>query len=137
MKKPILVAVGAAVLTFLPAGLEAQAIRFHGVPASATSVGPNGEPHGIPAGATSPTFDNQIGFVNQPNRFNGVHFSQRTMAVPQGRGHHRNQRIIAVPVYIPGYSLPYYSYEAEPVVDEKPAEEAPRPEPPARTIFER
>ena len=43
-----------------------------------------------------------------------------------------------VPVYIPGYSLPYYMYEPEPVVEEKPADNPPVvAEPPARTIFER
>src|SRR5215813_12676674 len=134
MRHPILLAVGAAVLASLPVTSEAQGIRFHGIPASSTSIGPNGELHGIPASVTSPTFDNQ----NQTfffNGFNGTHFGQRRMVVPQSR-HHRGTRFIAVPVYVPGYSLPYYAYEPEPVAQEAPADNPP-PEPPARTIFER
>ena len=139
MRHPILLAVGAAVLDSLPVTLQAQGIRFHGIPASSTSIGPNGELHGIPASVTSPTFDNQTFFFNgngfNSNGFNGTHFGQRRMVVPQSR-HHHGTRFVAVPVYVPGYSLPYYAYEPEPVAQEAPADNPP-PEPPARTIFER
>src|SRR5436309_1716489 len=131
MRDQILLAVGAAVLATFPVTLQGQGIRFHGIPASATSVGPNGESHGIPSSVTSPTFDN----TNQLRFSNGIRVGQRRMIAPQSR-HHRGQRIVAVPVYVPGYSLPYYMYEPEPVVEEQPADNQP-PEPPARTIFER
>ena len=131
MRYRILLAVAATVLVILPANLQGQGIRFHGIPSSATSVGPNGESHGIPSSVTSPTFDN----TNQLRFSNGIRVGQRRMVVPQSR-HHRGQRIVAVPVYVPGYSLPYYMYEPEPVVEQQQADNPP-PEPPARTIFER
>ena len=131
MRRLILLAVGAAFLASFSVTSSAQGIRFHGIPASATSVGPNGESHGIPSSVTSPTFDNP----NQTFFFNGTHLGQQRVAAPQFR-HHRGRRVVAVPVYVGGYSLPYYMYEPEPVVEDKPVEEA-RPEPPARTIFER
>lgn len=48
--------------------------------------------------------------------------------------------MVVVPVYIPGYSLPYYMYEPDQaaVAEDQPADNATAaPEPPARTIFER
>jgi hypothetical protein len=134
MRGPGLLAIGAAVLAFVPVSAHAQGIRFHGIPSSATSPGPNGESHGIPASVTSPTFDNTHhgrvfvgGNVNQQRRFG------------QFRDQH-GRRMVVVPVYIPGYSLPYYMYEPEQAVvpEEQPADNAPAvAEPPARTIFER
>jgi hypothetical protein len=137
MRHPILLAVGAVLLASFPVASQAQGIRFHGIPSSATSVGPNGESHGIPSSVTSPTFDNpdQGIFFNGTHVFNGAHVGQRRMGVPQSR-RHRGGRVVAVPVYVPGYSLPYYMYEPEPVVEDQPADNPP-PEPPARTIFER
>jgi len=133
MRRPISLAIAAAVLAFVPASSQAQGIRFHGIPSSVTSPGPNGESHGIPASVTSPTFDNPHhgrvfvgGNFNQQHRFNGRFRDQH------------GRRIVVVPVYIPGYSLPYYMYEPEPVAEEQPVDNPPAmAEPPARTIFER
>ena len=133
MRRPALLAIAAAVLSLVPVSSQAQGIRFHGVPASATSQGPNGELHGIPASVTSPTFDN----FKQGRFFDGTHFGQRGRFNGRFRDQH-GRRVVVVPVYIPGYSLPYYMYEPEPVAEEQPADNPPAaPEPPARTIFER
>src|SRR5919201_5752725 len=133
MRRLSLSAIAAAVLALVPVSTEAQGIRFHGIPSSATSPGPNGEPHGIPSSVTSPTFDNprqgrffSNGDFNQQRRFNGRFRDQH------------GRRVVVVPVYVPGYSLPYYMYEPEPVAEEQPADNRPpAPEPSARTIFER
>src|SRR5690349_7895837 len=132
MRGPGLLAIWAAVLAFAPLSTQAQGIRFHGIPASATSPGPNGELHGIPASVTSPTFDNQ----HQTRFFGGRSVNQQRRFFRDQRG----RRMVVVPVYIPGYSLPYYMYEPEQaaVPGEQPADNTPAvAEPPARTIFER
>lgn len=134
MRRPGLLAIWAAVLAIAPVSTHAQGIRFHGIPSSATSPGPNGESHGIPASVTSPTFDNQ----HQGRFFVGRGINQqRTFGRFRDQ---RGRRMVVVPVYIPGYSLPYYMYEPEQaaVTEEQPADNAPEvSEPPARTIFER
>lgn len=134
MRGPGLLAIAAAVLAFAPVSTQAQGIRFHGIPSSATSPGPNGESHGIPASVTSPTFDN----THHGRGLVGGNFNQQRRFAGRFRDQH-GRRVVVVPVYIPGYSLPYYMYEPEPVAaEEQPADNPPAmAEPPARTIFER
>ena len=131
MRRAIPLTIAAAVLAFAPASSQAQGLRFHGIPGSATSPGPNGELHGIPSSVTSPTPDNR----NQGRFFDGTRFNQQRRFDGRFRDQH-GRRMVVVPVYVPGYSLPYYMYEPEPVAEERPTDNPP-PEPPARTIFER
>jgi hypothetical protein len=109
MFRPALITI---VLAFLLQGTQAQ-VQTHGVPASITSPGPDGNVHGAPASILSPTpVTNRNGRVFIGNR-NRVRFGNPRMR-RQGR------EFIPVPLFYPIYDYqdPTVSQEDPPIGNE-------------------
>lgn len=96
-------------LLFLALAAQSQ-VQTHGVPASVTSPGTDGQLHGVPSSVTSPT---PIGV-----RSIGVDRSRVLLGNPTR--HHRRSEVIPVPVFYPVYvnSVSSEPAQAEPAPDQ-------------------
>jgi hypothetical protein len=99
-------------LLFLALAAQSQ-VQTHGVPASVTSPGTDGQLHGVPSSVTSPT---PVGV-----RSIGVDRSRVILGNPTR--HHRRSEVVAVPVFYPVY-VNSVSTEPAQAADEPSADQA-------------
>ncbi len=119
----------------VPASVTSQTIgrSTPGVPASVTSLGPNGfdgvSQFGFAPLLPSTTFTcGGGGLVCGPTTMPPIH---------TGRGHHRWGNSVYVPYYYPAYPMVYSEGDAMPPYAQPEPEAPAEPEPPAPTVFER